>query len=55
MLKDDIECGSFIVISFDSLLKCENKCYLQVYLGNCAYKIASKEMTDYLDENFFED
>ena len=55
MLKDDIECGSFIVISFDSLLKYENKCYLQVYLDNCAYKIANKQMTDYLDENFFED
>ena len=37
--EDDIEYESFTVISIDSLLVCENKYYLQVYLGNCAYKI----------------
>ena len=51
---DDIECESFTVISIDSLLVHENKYYLQVYLDNCAYKIANKQMTDYLDENCFE-
>ena len=55
VLEDDIECESFTVISIDSLLVYENKYYLQVYLDNCAYKIVNKQMTDYLDENLFED
>ena len=50
---DNTECESFKVISIDSLY--ENKYYLQVYLGNCTYKIAIKQMTDYLDDNLFED
>ena len=53
--KGDIECESFTVISIDSLHVYENKCYLQVYLDNCAYEIENKQMTDYLDENIFED
>ena len=53
--EDDIECESFPVISIDSLLLYENKYYLQVYLDNCPYKIINKQMTDYLDENLFED
>ena len=40
---------------FFSLHVYENKYYLQVYLDNCAYKIANKQMTDYIDENIFED
>ena len=55
MTKDDTECEPFTVISIDSLLVCENKYYLQVYLDNCAYKTANKQITDYLDENIFED
>ena len=55
MPKDDRECESFTVISIDSLLVCENKYYLQVYLDNCAYETANKQITDYLDENIFED
>ena len=39
----------------DSLLVCENKYYLEVYLDNCAYKIVNKQMTDYLDETFLEE
>ena len=53
--EDDIKCESFTVISIDSLLAYENKYYLQVYLNNCAYKIANKQITDYLDKNLFED
>ena len=53
--EDDIECESFIVISIDSLVVYENKYYLQVYLDNWAYKNATKQMTNYLDENLFED
>ena len=53
--EDDIECESFIVISIDSLLVCDNKYYLQVYLDNCAYKNVNKQMTDYLDKDLFED
>ena len=53
--EDDIECESFIVISFDSLLVYDEKYYLQVYLDNCAYKSVNKQMAGYLDENLFED
>ena len=54
VLKDDAERESFTTISIDSLLVYENKCYLQVYLENCAYKTVNKQMIDYLDENLFE-
>ena len=53
--EDDRECESFTVISIDSLLVYAYKYYLQVYLDNCFYKIVNKQMTEYLDENFFED
>ena len=53
--EDDIECESFTVISIDSLLVYKSKYYLQVYLDNCAYKIANKQMTDYLGDNLFKD
>ena len=48
-------CEFFTDISIDSLLVYENKYYLKVYLENCAYKIINKQMTNYLDENLFED
>ena len=51
--ENDIGCKSFRVISIHSLLVYKNKYYLQVYLGNCAYKIASKQMTDYLVKPFW--
>ena len=53
--EDDIQCGSFTIFSIDSLLVYNKKYYLQVYLGNCAYEIVNKQITDYLDENLFED
>ena len=49
--EDDIECESFTVIS----IVYENKYYLPVYLGNCAYKTANKQMADYLDENLLDE
>ena len=55
MLEDDIKYESFTAISIDSLLVYENKYYPQAYLDSCAYKIAKKQMIDYLDENLFED
>ena len=55
MTEGDIECELFTVISSDSLLVFKNKYYLQVYLENCAYKVVNKEMTNYIDENLFED
>ena len=55
MPEDDIECKYFIIISIDSLLLYENKYYLQVYLDNFADKCANKQMTFYLDDNFFKD
>ena len=55
VLVDDIECVSFTGNSTDSLFVYENKNYLQVYLDNCDYKIANKQMIDCLDDNLFED
>ena len=55
MLEDEIECESFTVISIDSLLVYDKKYYLQVYLADWSYKTVNKQMTDYLDENNFED
>ena len=40
--EDDKACESFQVISINFLLAYENKYYLQVYLGNCAYKFVSR-------------
>ena len=34
---------------------CIQKLLLEVYLDNCVYKIANKQMTDYLDEICFQD
>ena len=44
--EDDIKRESFTVIFIKSLLAFESKYYLQVYLGNSAYKIADYKMTD---------
>ena len=52
--KDDVECESFKVISIYSLLVYESKHCLQVYLENCADKIANKQITDYVDDILFE-
>ena len=48
-----VEYESFIIISIDSFVY-DDKLYLQMYLDNCAYKIAGKQMIDYLDDNLFE-
>ena len=53
--EDDIEWESFIIISINSLLSYDKKYHIQPYLDNCVYKIVNKQMTDYLDENLFED
>ena len=53
MPEGDVECESFTVISIYSLLVCDKKYYLQVYLDNYAFKIVNKQMTNYLDENLF--
>ena len=45
------EFESFTVISTDSLILYDSKHDIQVYLGNYAYKIAKKQMTDFLDED----
>ena len=54
MPEDDTECEPFTVISYHCFLDYENKYDLKVYLDNCAYKVANKEMTDYLDNHHFE-
>ena len=38
----------------NALLVYKNKYYFQVYLENCASRVANKRITDYLDENLFE-
>ena len=53
--EDDTESQSVTVISTDCLLVYDKKYYLQVYLDNCAYKTVNKQMTNYLEENIFED
>ena len=55
MTEDDIEWESFTIISINSLLAYDKKYYIQAYLDNCVHKIVNKQMTDYLDENLFED
>ena len=45
---------SFTIISINSLLLYEYKYYLQVYLDNCAYKVANTQLIDYLEENLFD-
>ena len=42
----DIECQSFAVISIGFLLLYDKKYCLRVYVGNCAYKIVDKQVTD---------
>ena len=54
MPKYDKECESFTVMSIDSLFVYGSTHYLQVCLDNRAYKVANKQMIDYLDENLFE-
>ena len=49
--EDDIECESFIIILFDSSLIYKRP----FYLDNYALKIVNKQITNYLDENAFED
>ena len=54
MPEHDAECEYFTVISIDSLLAYNKKYYLHLFLNNCTYKIVNKKMTDYLDENIFD-
>ena len=50
MLEDDTECESFqSVISIETLLVYDNKFY------KIAYKVVNKRITDYLNDNLFED
>ena len=53
--EDGTECESFTIFTIGSLLVYKSKYYLQVCLDNCPYKIVNKPMTDYLDQNVFED
>ena len=53
MPEDGIKCELFTVISIDSLLMYETKYYLEIFIGNKAYKIENKKMTGYLDGNLF--
>ena len=54
MPEDGVECEYFTMISIDSSLVYESKYYLQIYLDNCAYKIVTTQMLDYLNDNLFE-
>ena len=48
--EDSVECKFFIIIYFDSLLKNEDKYYLQLCLDKCADKVLDKQMTGYLHD-----
>ena len=43
--ENGVECKSFPVIFISSLLVHHSKYFLQVYLGNCAYKIVDNQIT----------
>ena len=47
--ENDVEFGSFTIISIDSLLVYYQKYYLQVNLDNRACKILNKKMADYFE------
>ena len=47
-------CRHEIYINFRGLNVYNTKYYLQVYLDNCACKILSTQVIDYLDDNVFE-
>ena len=51
---EDVKFESITATYIDSLLLYNKRYYLQVYSDNCAYKIVSKQMTDYLEENLFD-
>ena len=53
--KDYIKCETFTVIFLDYFIVYNKKYYMQLFLGNCTYKIVNKQMANYLDENLFED
>ena len=54
MQGDGVEWESFTIISIDSIHVYENKCNLEVYLDNCAYKIVGKQIIDYLHDHRFD-
>ena len=49
-----VECEPSTIIFINFLLVYENKYYLSVNLGKCAYKVVNMQMNNYLDENIFE-
>ena len=49
--KANTECQFFTIFSVDSFFGYKT---LQVYLGNCTFKIVNKQMIDYLGDNPFE-
>ena len=51
--KGEVECEFFVIICFYFLLVYENMYYLQVYLDDCAYKMANMQMIDSLHDNLF--
>ena len=54
MPEDNIECELFTAISIDSAFVYDKKYYLEEYLDKFGYKVVNKQMTNYLDENLFE-
>ena len=45
--------GSFLLILY-LFMKTSKNIFRQVYLDNCAYEIAGKQMRDYLNKNLYE-
>ena len=46
--------ATFTNIFIDFLRVYDNTYYAQIILESCAYKIANKQVIDYLDDNLFE-
>ena len=55
MPEDDTECESFTLISIEFLLVYEKQILPGGYLDNFPYKIANKQLTDYLGNNLLKD
>ena len=47
--EEKIEYACIACISTDSILKVDKKCYPQVYLEQCKYKVKKRDMKSFID------
>ena len=48
--RERVEYACIAYINVDSVLKVGKKCYPQVYLEQCKYKIKKKEVKNFIDD-----